>query len=64
MYAKSYTYSKLSTLRFKVTMKIIPFYFWNLTCLFTRIVGFSYLELVWMVKSGLCLMGDLKGGVN
>lgn len=64
MCAKSYTYSKLSSLRFKVTMKIIPFYFCNLTYIFTRIVGFIDLELVWMMKSGLCLMGDSKGGVN
>lgn len=48
----------ISSLRFKVSMNIIPFYFCNLTYIFTRIVGFIYLELVWMVKS--VLMGDLK----
>lgn len=54
MYDKS---SKLSSLRFKVSMNIIPFYC-NLTYIFTGIVSLIYLELVWMVKS--VLMGDLK----
>lgn len=39
-------------------MNIIPFYFCNLTYIFTGIVSLIYLELVWMVKS--VLMGDLK----